>query len=67
MEHSFNDKLKRPRIVLDWGDRAFWNKRRTALGLIFLGILFIGALMFASSKFGTEAEQVQAVDALITD
>jgi hypothetical protein len=66
MEHSFNDKLKRPPIALDWDDRAYWNKRRTILALSLLGILFISAMMFVSLIFGSEAEQVQAVDRLFT-
>jgi hypothetical protein len=59
-------RLKRPRITLDWNNPGYWDKRRTVLALLFMGILFLGAMVVIGSKFGSEAEQVQAVDLLFT-
>jgi hypothetical protein len=59
-------RLKRPRIALDWNNRGYWGRRRTILALLLAGILFIGTAVFVGSMFGSEAEQVQAVDELFT-
>lgn len=59
-------RLTRPRIQLDWNNPRYWDKRRSILALLMLGILFIGAMVLVSLKFGSEAEQVQAVDELFT-
>jgi hypothetical protein len=59
-------RLKRPRIALDWNNSGYWDKRRTVLALLLMGILFLGTMVVIGSKFGSEAEQVQAVDKLFT-
>jgi hypothetical protein len=59
-------RIKRKPLQLDWNNRGYWNKRRSILALVVVGILLIGATMFVSSMFGSEAEQVQAVDQLFT-
>ena len=66
MEHSFNDKLKRPLIHLDWDNYGYWDKRRRTLALVLFGVLFIGAMVFVIPMFGGEAEQMQAVDETFT-
>jgi hypothetical protein len=61
-----DERLKRPRIELNRPNHGYLGKQRTILALLFMGILFIGAMVLVSLKFGSEAEQVQAVDLLFT-
>ena len=56
-------RLKRPKIRNGF-EREYWNRRKSILALLLMGILFIGAMVLVGLRFGSEVEQVQAVDEL---